>query len=217
MKKIRCNLVALALILLAVPGLFVVCGVLYGLYSVTRDTRLTTLDQWQRAENVLVVEYIGQERGLQKLGVLDTLTHTPPPSDIFYTRGANPLSDTNPYAIMTLTFFVDSANEKHYAHQTLKSIEQDENSAPWYAHPWHDPWILDREADGMLVLNDCLDGLTGKPLMNPTLDQIMALAAGAVDREPAIRLTGLFWPAGFISESKTERCETKKFNPDEAD
>ncbi len=196
------------------------------------DKSLTTLDQWQAASHVLVVEvesFIhfppfykppGHEFTayrpvpLWKLKVIDTLTAEKPKQNIIYTA-FNPLQSLKEKdrVILAVSQFQSAGemNPVSNVYPSLILLEREIEEKVIYAPPYYDAWPLSKNEQGEYYLPDCVDGLTMETLVNPTLREIKELSQGEIDEESSIYVVFGLYPAEK-SDLKVCRCEDKKYN-----
>ena len=203
---------------------FFVLPVLAYSFNFFSSNRLTTLDQWQQAVHVAVVEVkrvvrfplsSGAGAGLSpvlEVKIIDMLTQEKPKQNTIYTM-YHPLQ-AGQRAILSLGLFVTTdENQLFFAYSSISAIEREINKRVIYAHGWHQPWLLEKNEQGFDYLPDCVDGLTKMPIHNPLVEDLKKLSHGLVDKEPQLEVLGFLWPSGLASLLPVKRCSTKKFNP----
>ena len=198
------------------------------------DERITTLDQWQTASHVALVEvedlihfpppykkgyeYNSSYRAppLWKLKVITMLTAKKKEVKTLYTS-FNALSSLKEKERVILSFaeFITyhSTYSKTQVYLSLYLLNRDRGEMPLYGHPYHQPWLILKNKEEEYYLPDCVDGLTKVPLVNPLLSEIKELIKGVIDQKPTTKVKTGLWPSQDKSQIKSCKCKSKKYNP----
>lgn len=196
------------------------------------DRKPTTLDQWQAASHVVIVEVESfvhfpphykepyhefssyRPIPLWKLKVIEVLTSEKPENDIIYTD-FNALSNLKEKERVILAFAdftnPDKINPLNAVYPSLQLLKRELGETIIYAHPYYDPWPLVRNETGEYYLPDCVDGLKEQPLINPLLSEIKQLSKNKIDEKSGIYITGGLYPSEK-SNAQVCKCENKQYN-----
>lgn len=199
------------------------------------DYSLTTLDQWQVAANVVDVEvediihFDPSYKSSQchasnnifpvlKLKIKEIMFGEKIDAEFMYTPyGVFSSLKKGDRAILSFGNFVssDTVQPIFMGCHPLRALEEQTGEVAFYATPFNSqPWPLVKNIDGQYYLNDCLDGFTKKPLMNPLLSEIKKLSREKKDDPPTAEFVGFMFPER-VSYLKACRCENKKYNSSE--
>ena len=198
------------------------------------DTRITTLDQWQKASHVSVVEveelihfpppykkgyeYSSSYRAIPvwKLKVIKMLTEKSPEIETIYTSypTLRSLKEKDKVILSFVEFIThDPKHSNKQVYPSLYLLKRDKGETPFYAHPYHREWPLIKNEEDEYYLPDCVDGLTKMPLVNPSLSEIIELTQGVIDKKPNTKIIKGLWPSHEESKVKACKCKNKKYNP----
>ena len=197
------------------------------------DKRITTLDQWQKASHVAIVEveslihfpppykkdyhYRSSHRALPvwKLKVIEMLTEEKPEKETIYTSfNALPSLKEKDRAILSFANFItyDPIHSKKPIYPSLYLLHRNTGEMPIYGHPYYKEWPLLENEDGQYYLPDCLDGLTETPLTNPLVNEIKELTRRIIDEKPNTKMIIGLWPSHEESQLEVCKCKNKKYN-----
>ena len=197
------------------------------------DKKITTLDQWQKASHVVIVEveelihfpppykkgyeYKSSYRALPvwKLKIIERLTEKTPETETIYTSfNALPSLKEKKRFLLSFAEFItyDPAYSKTNIYISLYLLNRDRGEMPLYGHPYYKEWPLLKNEDDEYYLPDCVDGLTKMPLINPLLSEIKDLIKGVIDEKPNTKIIKGLWPSHEESQIKACRCKNKKYN-----
>ncbi|MCY4321700.1 MAG: hypothetical protein OXC37_04790 [Bdellovibrionaceae bacterium] len=198
------------------------------------DKKITTLDQWQKASHVAIVEvekiihfpppykkgyeYNSSYRALPlwKLKIIEMLTDKKPDTKTIYTSfNLLPSLKEKDRVLLAFGNFItySSRHSKTKAYLSLYLLNRETGEKPLYGHPYYHEWPLFKNKEEKYYLPDCVDGLTKMPLVNPLLSEIKSLTKGVIDKEPNTRIVKGLWPSYEQSKIKACKCKDKKYNP----
>ena len=198
------------------------------------DKNITTLDQWQQASHVAIVEveklihfpppykkgyeYNSSYRALPlwKLKIIEMLTEKKLDTETIYTSfNLLPSLKEKDRVLLAFADFItyDSNHSKTKVYLSLYLLNRDRGETATYGHPYYYEWPLLKNKEKEYYLPDCVDGLTKIPLVNPLISEIKNLTKGIIDKEPNIRIAKGLWPSHEQSKTKVCKCKNKKYNP----
>ena len=197
------------------------------------DKKITTLDQWQKASHVAIVEvekdihfpppykkgfeYNSSYRALPlwKLKIIEMLTEKKLDTQIIYTSfNLLPSLKEKDRVLLAFGNFITYSprHSKTKVYLSLYLLNRETGETPIYGHPYYHEWPLFKNKEEEYYLPDCVDGLTKLPLVNPPLSEIKSLAKGVIDKQSNTRIVKGLWPSQEQSKIKACKCKNKKYN-----
>ena len=162
------------------------------------DVSLTALDEWNKAQHVLVVQGGAVRHGLVRVRVKDVLKTGVPAlrrGEWFYTGPGAGMAPGDHY-LGTFAGVSDRRNRHLVADESLRLIDEEDGrgNVSRYAHPWHRGVRLEREG-GEWIIRGCVDGLTRAPMQDPSVKTVVKLAGAVLNGPGQVEDMGLLWPA----------------------
>jgi len=187
------------------------------------EDKLTTLDRWQKATNVLVVQVeeiltfsINPQQSFTKeskwvfakIRIKDIWSKKNTFNKGFfyisypYTKKEIGKTFIGAYGPITTM----NSYPGRYINHKLNSTDNIYLTL-WY--PMID-WPVLKNKSGKWYISACIDGLTKTPLINPLLEEVKQLAIPKIDKKPSTRLLGFFWPGSEKSTLNVKTCKKNK-------
>jgi len=188
------------------------------------EERITTLDRWQKASNVLVVQLeellsfpINPEQSFTKeskwvfakLKVKDIWSQKESLSkDYFYSSYPSYRKKDigkifiGAYGLITTT----NSYPGRYINHKLNSTDN------MYLTLWYHlaNWPVFKNEAGQWYVSGCIDGLTKEPLIDPLLEKVKQLAIPRIDKKSTTKLLGFLWPDSEVTSWRVKTCKKKR-------